>query len=130
MQGEGPKLLLSCGAQCLSCHALWTANVARARLQLIRALARLRHEDSIFTGGAQEWIAAGEGQGTVAFLRRLNERAVFVSANLNGMPSEFTVGVAAKGASPILFEGESLGVDGTCRLNPYGFVVVECADVS
>ena len=38
-QGEGPKLLLSCGAQCLSCHALWTANVARARLLLVLSCA-------------------------------------------------------------------------------------------
>ena len=39
VQGEGPKLLLSCGAQCLSCHALWTANVARARLLLVLSCA-------------------------------------------------------------------------------------------
>lgn len=38
-QEEGPKLLLSCGAQCLSCHALWTANVARARLLLVLSCA-------------------------------------------------------------------------------------------
>lgn len=39
VQGEGPKLLLSCGAQCLSCHALWTANVAWARLLLVLSCA-------------------------------------------------------------------------------------------
>lgn len=39
VQGEGPKLLLSCGAQCLSCHALWIANVVRARLLLVLSCA-------------------------------------------------------------------------------------------
>ena len=34
MQGEGPRLLLSFAAQCISCYALWTPCVRRARVLL------------------------------------------------------------------------------------------------
>ena len=35
VQGEGPRLLLSTGAQCLGCYALWTVRVRLARLLLV-----------------------------------------------------------------------------------------------
>ena len=35
VQGEGPRLMLSTGAQCLGCYALWTVRVRLARLLLV-----------------------------------------------------------------------------------------------
>ena len=35
MQGEGPRLMRSTGAQCLGCYALWTVRVRLARLLLV-----------------------------------------------------------------------------------------------
>ena len=94
------------------------------RLALIRALSKLRHENKVFADGSQEWVTAGEKEGAIAFVRRLGDKAVFVSANLTNKDIQFNAGVKGGGRVLISERGE-LSADGTCRLGPYGFVVVE-----
>ena len=94
------------------------------RLRLIRKLSRLRHENPVFADGSQDWMTSGETQGTVAFVRRLGDQAVFVAANLTSTPAEFPSGVEPVPGNPPLLEGTGeIGADGICRLPPYGFVV-------
>ncbi len=94
------------------------------RLALIRALAKLRHENKVFAEGSQEWVTAGEKDGAIAFVRRFGDKAVFVTANLTNKDIQFNAGVKGGGRVLISERGE-LSADGTCRLGPYGFVVVE-----
>ena len=96
------------------------------RLAHIRALSRLRHEMPVFADGSQEWVAGGEARGAVAFVRRHDGEAVFVAANLKGVPVEFKAdGVAPKpGAKPLMADRGELGADGMCRLGAWGHVVV------
>lgn len=98
----------------------------RKRLAHIRALAKLRHTMPVFADGSQEWVTGGESKGAVAFVRRLGDSAVFVAANLHNEPVEFSAGsmCPTAGAKPFLAESGELGPDGSCRLGPYGFVVV------
>ena len=96
------------------------------RMSLIRELSRLHHENPVFADGAQEWVTAGEALGTVAFVRRLGDRAVFVAANLTAASAEFPSGVKPiPGMSPLLADSGELTADGLCRLGPWGFVVAE-----
>jgi len=94
------------------------------RLALIRALSKLRHENKVFADGSQEWVTAGEKEGAIAFVRRLDDKAVFVAANLTGKDVEFK---AATGGTPKVFIAErgELSAAGACRLGPWGYVVVE-----
>ena len=94
------------------------------RLALIRSLAKLRHENKVFAEGTQEWVTAGEKDGAIAFVRRLGDKAVFVSANLTRGNVEFKADVKG-GGGVLLAERGELAADGTCRLGPYGFVVVD-----
>ena len=94
------------------------------RLALIRTLAKMRHENPVFVDGTQEWITEGEREGAIAFVRRLGDKAVFVSANLTD--KDVTFNVRAKGGGRVLIaERGELSADGTCHLGPYGFVAVE-----
>lgn len=52
------------------------------RLELLRRLAKMRHEDPIWSEGEMEWDASGEKDGVVAFYRVLGKRRVRVSASL------------------------------------------------
>ena len=52
------------------------------RLALIRMLAKMRHEDPIWSEGAMEWVTDGEKNGIVAFVRSLGPRRTLVAANL------------------------------------------------
>ena len=52
------------------------------RLELIRKLSRMRHEDPIWSEGTMEWVTDGEANGIVAFTRTLGPRKVLVAANL------------------------------------------------
>lgn len=52
------------------------------RLALIRKLAKMRHEDPIWSEGTMEWVTDGEANGIVAFTRTLATRKVLVAANL------------------------------------------------
>ena len=98
------------------------------RLELIRDLARLRHDEKAFSDGTQEWVTAGEAQGAVAFVRRLGDRAVFVAANLAPTHAEFDAGISPlPGAKPLLACAGDLLLDGLCRLGPYGYIA---ADIS
>ena len=99
------------------------------RLGLIRTLARMRHSDPIYSEGSQEWIVDGEEQGIVAFVRRINGRAVFVAANLTEKDVAFKPsGVTLKADSkPILSERFSMAAEGKCRFGPWGHVVIICA---
>ena len=102
------------------------------RLALIRALAKLRHENPVFADGTQEWITGGEKLGAIAFVRRLGGKAVFVAANLTDNDVEFK---AVTGGAPVvpvngrdarfIAERGELSADGTCRLGPWGYVAVE-----
>ena len=96
------------------------------RLALLRALAKLRHEDAIFADGSQEWVTDGEVKGVVAFVRRTDGDAVFVAANLTDQDVAFVpTGVSLKAAvRPILSERFSLGDDGACRFGSWGYVAM------
>lgn len=52
------------------------------RLALIRKLAKMRHEDPIWSEGAMDWVTDGEQNGVVAFTRTLGDRTMLVAANL------------------------------------------------
>ena len=54
----------------------------QCRLALIRKLAKMRHEDPIWSEGTMEWVTDGEANGIVAFTRTLGARKVLVAANL------------------------------------------------
>ena len=54
----------------------------QSRLALIRKLAKMRHEDPIWSEGTMEWVTDGEANGIVAFTRTLGTRKVLVAANL------------------------------------------------
>ena len=95
------------------------------RLALIRTLAKLRHENKVFAEGSQDWITAGETQGAIAFVRRLGDKAVFVSANLTKEDVAFKADDVKGGGDVLLSARGALAADGTCRLGPYGFVVVD-----
>jgi len=94
------------------------------RLALIRTLAKLRHENKVFSEGSQEWVTEGEKEGAIAFVRRLGDKAVFVTANLTKGDVKFKTGVKG-GGNVLLSERGELAADGMCRLGPYGYVVVE-----
>jgi glycosidase len=94
------------------------------RLALIRTLAKLRHENKVFSEGSQEWVTEGEKEGAIAFVRRFGGKAVFVTANLTRGDVKFKAGVKG-GGNVLLSERGELAADGTCRLGPYGYVVVE-----
>jgi len=57
------------------------------RLALIRELAKMRHEDPIWSEGTMEWITDGEANGIVAFTRTLGVRKILVAANLTEKPA-------------------------------------------
>jgi glycosidase len=97
------------------------------RLALIRKLAKLHSEDPIFYDGTQEWVTNGEDKNTVAFVRRLGDRAVFVAANLRPTEAAFVPeGVRLDPARrPMMSENTSVDPDGTCRLGGYGYIVQE-----
>lgn len=94
------------------------------RLALIRTLAKLRHENKVFSEGSHDWVTEGEKEGAIAFVRRLGDKAVFVTANLTKGDVKFKTGVKG-GGNVLLSERGELAADGTCRLGPYGYVVVE-----
>ena len=97
------------------------------RLALVRALAKLRHEDKIFADGSQEWVTDGDEKGIVAFVRRLGGRSVFVAANMTDKDAEFKpAGVPLKpSARALLADRFSAGQDGSCRFGPWGHVALE-----
>ena len=97
------------------------------RLALIRALAKLRHDDPVFYDGTQEWVTNGEAKNVVAFVRRHGDRAVFVAANLRPGTAEFIPdGVSLDaGKKPLLSENVKVEKDGTCRFGAYGFIAQE-----
>ena len=97
------------------------------RLALVRALAKLRHEDKVFSGGSQEWVTDGDAKGIVAFVRRLGGRAVFVAANMTDKDAAFKpAGIPLKpSARSILADCFSAGPDGSCRFGPWGHAVLE-----
>ena len=97
------------------------------RLELIRRLAKMHHDDPLFYDGSQEWLKAGEEKGVVSFVRRLRGRAVFVAANLSNEPVAFKPDGNVRldiANSPLLAERFKFDADGTCRLGAYGFVVM------
>ena len=96
------------------------------RLALIRTLAKLRHEQSIFANGSQEWVVDGEKQGVIAFVRRAGGKAVFVAANLTDKAASFSVKDLSPNADkPLLAENGKVSSDGTVTLGSWGYVVVE-----
>ena len=97
------------------------------RLALIRALAKLHHDEPLFYDGTQEWVTNGEKMNVVAFVRRHGGRAAFVAANLRPTATAFVPeGVMLDPAKkPILSENVTVESDGTCRFGAYGFIVQE-----
>ena len=58
------------------------------RLALIRKLAKMRHEDPIWSEGTMEWVTDGEASGIVAFTRTLGGRKMLVAANLTSKSAD------------------------------------------
>lgn len=58
------------------------------RLALVRKLAKMRHDDPIWSEGAMEWVTDGEANGIVAFTRTLGARKMLVAANLTARPAD------------------------------------------
>ena len=58
------------------------------RLALIRKLAKMRHEDPIWSEGSMEWVTDGEKSGIIAFTRTLGDRKVLVAANLTAKEAD------------------------------------------
>lgn len=75
------------------------------RLALIRELAKMRHEDPIWSEGDMTWVTDGEKNGIIAFTRTLDTRTVLVAANLTNK--------TANG-------GETIGM-----LKPYEYIIRE-----
>lgn len=75
------------------------------RLALIRKLAKMRHEDPIWSEGDMTWVTDGEKNGIIAFTRTLDTRTVLVAANLTNK--------TANG-------GETIGM-----LKPYEYIIRE-----
>ena len=75
------------------------------RLALIRELAKMRHEDPIWSEGDMAWVTDGEKNGIIAFTRTLGTRTVLVAANLTNK--------TANG-------GETIGM-----LKPYEYIIRE-----
>ena len=95
------------------------------RLALIRTLAKMRHEQKVFSDGTQEWVTEGEKQGAIAFVRRAGGKAAFVAANLTDKAVSFPVkGLSPNADKPLLAENGNVSADGAVSLGPWGFVVV------
>jgi glycosidase len=96
------------------------------RLQLLRNLAKLRHEMPVFSVGTQDWLIEGEASGCVTFVRRAGGKSVLVAANLTGTETSFRLKerFQSNGAA-LLSENASLEADGTCRFGPWGYFVYE-----
>ena len=58
------------------------------RLALIRKLAKMRHEDPIWSKGEMAWVTDGEKNGVVAFTRTLGDRTMLVAANLTNQAAD------------------------------------------
>ena len=58
------------------------------RLALVRQLAKMRHEDAIWSEGSMAWVADGEKNGVIAFTRTLGARKMLVAANLTDKPAD------------------------------------------
>jgi glycosidase len=110
-----------------------TVNWARAlqpagqkRMNLLRNLAKLRHEMPVFSVGTQEWLKDGETCGCIAFLRRMDGKSVLVAVNLTGAETSFRLkGNAGIKGRALLSENGTLDEDGTCRFGPWGYFVFE-----
>jgi len=100
-------------------------SAGRKRLAHIRALAKLRHEDPVFSDGAMEWVTDGEAKGVLAFVRTLGARRVLVAANLT--PKAVDLAFARirldPARAPILSANARVG--DALALGPYGYVVQE-----
>ena len=75
------------------------------RLELIRKLSKMRHEDPIWSEGTMAWVTDGEANGIVAFTRTLGARKVLVAANLTNKDQD---------------GGASIG-----KLAPYDYLIKE-----
>ena len=58
------------------------------RLALIRKLAKMRHDDPIWSEGEMAWVTDGEKNGVVAFTRTLGDRTMLVAANLTDQAAD------------------------------------------
>ena len=96
------------------------------RLDLIRRLAKLHHDDPVFYDGTHEWLKDGEKVNCVSFVRQHGNRAMFVAANLRPTPATFVPGCVSLDPQkkPILAENFKMDSGGKVHLGPYGFVVV------
>lgn len=94
------------------------------RLALIRALAKLRHDDPVFYDGDMDWVTAGEAKGAIAFVRRLGDRRVFVTANLTPNAVAFTPeNVALADGQKAMMSENARVASGAVQLGPYGYLV-------
>lgn len=94
------------------------------RLALIRALAKLRHDDPVFYDGDMDWVTAGEAKGAIAFVRRLGDRRVFVTANLTPNAVAFTPeNVALADGQKAMISENARVASGAVQLGPYGYLV-------
>ena len=95
------------------------------RLALIRKLAKMRHEDPIWSEGTMEWVTDGEANGIVAFTRTLGARKMLVAANLSASAAAFKpTGLSLKpGLGASVDFGVSVASDGTVSFGPWGCIV-------
>lgn len=94
------------------------------RLALIRALAKLRHDDPVFYDGDMDWVTAGEAKGAIAFVRRLGDRRVFVTANLTPNAVAFAPeNVALADGQKTMMSENARVASGSVQLGPYGYLV-------
>lgn len=95
------------------------------RLALVRTLAKMRHEEAVFSEGSMQWVTEGEKENSISFVRQLGSRRVFVSANLKGKSASFTVLGLRQKAKPLLVKDFRVKEDGTCTVGPWGYVVMD-----
>ena len=68
------------------------------RLALLRRLAKMRHEDPIWSEGTMEWVTDGEANGIIAFTRTLGARKTLVAANLTDGAADGGAAIGKLGA--------------------------------
>ena len=140
-QGEGPKLLLSCGAQCIGCYALWTSNVSRSRRLLVLACILWLSYDAL-SGSlpgvvceaaslgslvvAMSGTTMGKHAGVIAVFADLHYTAE--SGRLKGEVLRWAVGEAARrGATAIVCAGDMVGSGRKAEAEAVAAILAESA---
>ena len=87
-QGEGSKILLSCGAQCIGCYALWTSNVSRSRRLLVLACILWLSYDAL-SGSLPGVVCEAASLGSLVVAMFAEQRGQTPNAHGNGRSCAF-----------------------------------------